>query len=254
VRRPEQVGVEVVPEGLLMAMLRPPVGRDAEFNDWYDTEHAPARNDVPGFLTARRWRVVPGWDGGDTVDPAKAAVEEAEPLRYMATFDLDELEVLDGADYLGLREKASQRERELNAAFTENDRRVYRPAPLPAVANGDDLNICGPYMLATWWETDGDARPEPAKPDFLEHVNLAMGVEGLRRIRLFERVDAPGPGRYAALYDLDSLAVFRHDGGAPPWLASATDHQPSATKRLYALWCRFDQPLPQPEAGSPGRG
>lgn len=242
-RRPEQVSVTVVPRGLMMAMLRPPAGQDREFNDWYDTEHAPARNDVPGFLTARRWRVVPGWDGGDVVDPAKAAAEEAEPLRYMATFDLDELEVLDGPDYLGLREKASQRERELNEAFTENDRRVYRPSPLPAAAKGEDLDICGPYLLATWWEPDGDPRPEAEKHYFVEHVDLAMSVDGVRRVRLFERVDAAGPGHYTALYDVESLSVFRSDAGALPWLASATDHQRSATKRLYKLWRRFDPPL-----------
>ena len=26
-----------------------------EFNDWYDTEHLPERERMPGFLTARRW-------------------------------------------------------------------------------------------------------------------------------------------------------------------------------------------------------
>ena len=26
-----------------------------EFNDWYDTEHIPERQRVPGFLTLQRW-------------------------------------------------------------------------------------------------------------------------------------------------------------------------------------------------------
>jgi len=26
-----------------------------EFNDWYDSEHLPERQRVPGFLTLQRW-------------------------------------------------------------------------------------------------------------------------------------------------------------------------------------------------------
>src|SRR2546430_8425003 len=41
--------------GLLLAMMEPPSAMEDEFNDWYDTEHLPERNAIPGFLAGYRW-------------------------------------------------------------------------------------------------------------------------------------------------------------------------------------------------------
>jgi len=41
--------------GLLVAGFDySPVAAD-EFNDWYDTEHVPERERVPGFMRIERW-------------------------------------------------------------------------------------------------------------------------------------------------------------------------------------------------------
>src|ERR1700719_366318 len=52
-----------------------------EFNDWYDTEHIPERQRVPGFLTLQRCIVV------------------ENPRQSVATYDLDSLAVLQGSGY-----------------------------------------------------------------------------------------------------------------------------------------------------------
>ena len=39
---------------LIAAMNMAQVAPD-EFNDWYDTEHLPERQRVPGFLVCERW-------------------------------------------------------------------------------------------------------------------------------------------------------------------------------------------------------
>ena len=52
-----------------------------EFNDWYDLEHIPERQRVPGFLTLQRWI---------SADNAKQSV---------ATYDLDSLAVLQSPAY-----------------------------------------------------------------------------------------------------------------------------------------------------------
>jgi hypothetical protein len=44
-----------------------------EFNDWYDTEHIPERQRVPGFLSLQRWI-------------------GAEPRQSVPTYDLDSVE------------------------------------------------------------------------------------------------------------------------------------------------------------------
>jgi hypothetical protein len=52
-----------------------------EFNDWYDMEHVPERQRVPGFLTLQRW------------------IGTESPRQSVATYDLDNLAVLQSPGY-----------------------------------------------------------------------------------------------------------------------------------------------------------
>jgi len=52
-----------------------------EFNDWYDTEHIPERQRVPGFLSLQRW------------------IGAENPRHSVATYDLDSLAVLQSPGY-----------------------------------------------------------------------------------------------------------------------------------------------------------
>ena len=47
--------------GLLLVAMEPPASLEEEFNDWYDTEHAPQRRALPGFDSASRWVCLAGW-------------------------------------------------------------------------------------------------------------------------------------------------------------------------------------------------
>ena len=67
--------------GLLFATMEPPANIEEEFQDWYDTEHFPERQSCPGFLTANRFVCVDGWP------------------RYLAMYDLEDVEVLRGEGY-----------------------------------------------------------------------------------------------------------------------------------------------------------
>ena len=42
-------------KGTLIAAMGIGRAADDEFNDWYDTEHIPERQRVPGFLVCQRW-------------------------------------------------------------------------------------------------------------------------------------------------------------------------------------------------------
>jgi hypothetical protein len=68
---------------LIAAMNMAQVAPD-EFNDWYDTEHLPERQRVPGFLVCERWIGAP--DGKVSV----------------ATYDLERLGVLKSPGYLAI--------------------------------------------------------------------------------------------------------------------------------------------------------
>ena len=47
--------------GLLMAFMEPPAAMEDEFNDWYDQEHLPERNALPGFIAGQRWQCLHGY-------------------------------------------------------------------------------------------------------------------------------------------------------------------------------------------------
>ncbi len=66
---------------ILLVLMQPPPAFEEEFNCWYDTEHIPERLAVPGFTAARRYACLLGWP------------------RYMALYDLANVEVLDSAAY-----------------------------------------------------------------------------------------------------------------------------------------------------------
>ena len=70
-----------MPIGLLFATMEPPANIEEEFQDWYDTEHFPERQSCPGFLTANRFVCIDGWP------------------RYLAMYDLTDVEVLRGDGY-----------------------------------------------------------------------------------------------------------------------------------------------------------
>ena len=72
---------EGTPVGLLLATMEPPANIEEEFQDWYDSEHFPERQTCPGFLTANRFVCVDGWP------------------RYLAMYDLEDVEVLRGEGY-----------------------------------------------------------------------------------------------------------------------------------------------------------
>jgi hypothetical protein len=63
-------------KGVLIAALDFSNAAEDEFNDWYDLEHLPERQRVPGFLVCQRW----------------IGVENAK--HSVATYDLDSLAVL----------------------------------------------------------------------------------------------------------------------------------------------------------------
>ncbi len=71
-------------KGTLIAAMHMAKIAEDEFHDWYDTEHVPERERVPGFLTCQRW--IGAQDGKVSV----------------ATYDLDSVAVLKTPAYLAI--------------------------------------------------------------------------------------------------------------------------------------------------------
>ncbi len=71
-------------KGTLIAVMHMAQVAEDEFHDWYDTEHLPERQRVPGFLACQRW--IGAEDGKVSV----------------ATYDLDSVAVLKSPAYLAI--------------------------------------------------------------------------------------------------------------------------------------------------------
>jgi len=71
-------------KGTLIAAMNMAHAAEDEFHDWYDTEHLPERERVPGFLLSRRW------------------IGASDPRISVATYDLDSVAVLRSPGYLAI--------------------------------------------------------------------------------------------------------------------------------------------------------
>ncbi len=172
-------------KGMLIAALNMAHAAEDEFHDWYDTEHLPERQRVPGFLVCQRWI---------GVDDRKVSV---------ATYDLDSVAVLASPAYRAIggenlspwsKRVTGQVERLMRF---EGDQILPGDQLPPEHAGGLLLNAMNiaPELEAEfneWYDT--------------EHIPALRAVPGVlcaRRLR-----GTSGNRRYVALYHLVAPAVL----------------------------------------------
>lgn len=187
--------------GLLLTMTEPPAPMEEEFNAWYDSEHLPERLAIPGFVSARRW-----------VNPQAAASSG----KYLATYELDNPQVLQTADYLAhIGEHLTPwSKRCLSRCVLFRRWACAQIAPVDARPRPDANALflaCGdvPAEHAAefnrWYDT--------------EHLPLLAGAPGVLVARRF--LAAEGNPRYIALYELAEAGVARSAAWkaalATPW-------------------------------------
>jgi hypothetical protein len=154
-----------------------------EFNDWYDLEHIPERQRVPGFLTLQRWI---------GADNARQSV---------ATYDLDSLAVLQSPAYRAIGgENLSIWSKRITAKCQrllrfEGEQILPGDAVAPQGAGG--LLLVG-MTPAPQYETEFNAWYDT------EHVPALARVPGVLSARRFRAAGSP---KYVALYHLTSPDV-----------------------------------------------
>ena len=131
-------------DGLLFVYSEPGAVPAAEFNDWYDNEHGPARLTVPGISAGYRFQALDG-----------------QAPHWLAYYEMKS-GVLDSPEYKALWAASSAREKSIMSSLAALDRRVYElisdsgPAasPKPAVvAPAVVLAVsqsCRPPWRTTW--------------------------------------------------------------------------------------------------------
>jgi hypothetical protein len=170
-------------KGTLIAAMG--IGRAAEdeFHDWYDSEHLPERERVPGFLLCRRWL------GAD------------DPRVAVATYDLESAKVLQSPGYLAIGgDNLSPWSKRVTARVDrlmrfEGDQILPGDQLPPADAGGLLLNAMN---IAPEREAEFNEWYDK------EHIPALAAVPGVLCARRFR---GTGNRTYVALYHLDDPRV-----------------------------------------------
>ena len=204
-------------KGVLVAAVDFSNVAEDEFNDWYDTEHIPERQRVPGFLTCQRW------------------IGAENPKQSVATYDLESVSVLQGPGYRAIGgENLSPWSKRVTARVQrlvrfEGDQIL--PGDKTAPDNAGGLLLVG-MTPALGVETAFNAWYDN------EHVPALARVSGVLSARRFRNA-AGGGAKYVALYHLTSPAVvdsaeWKQASGSTPM----PDHiRPQISDRLRFV-CR----------------
>ena len=192
-------------KGILIAAMNIGNAAEDEFHDWYDTEHLPERQRVPGFLLCQRW------------------IGAADPKISVATYDLDNIGILQSPGYQAIgganlspwsKRVTSRVERLMRF---EGEQVLPGDKLPPADAQGFLLNAMNvvPEHEAEFNEWYNN-----------EHIPALAAVPGVLCARRFRATSANR--RYVALYHLVSPEVQAtaawKDAANTPWTQKLRPH------------------------------
>ena len=206
--------------GLFYVYTDPGSVGEAEFHDWYDHEHGPARLTVPGFGPAYRYR----------------ALDELKPP-WLALYELDRPDVIDSPEYKALGANASDRDRAVGAGLATLDRRVYEQISEDGPAAGHPA----PVILAVAMSVPEGGEDDLAAWYTEEHIPMLLRVPGWRRIRRFRltrALDGPGPD-FLSVHELAGPEVLEEPGYraaiSTPWRDRVVASALRRERRVFGL-------------------
>ena len=171
-------------KGTLIAAMK--IGRAAEdeFHDWYDTEHLPERQRVPGFLVCERW------------------IGVDDPTISVATYDLDSVAVLQSPAYRAIGGENLSPWSKRVTAQVERLMRFEGDQTLP----GDELppDRAG-GLLVNAMNVVPEVEAEFNQWYDKEHIPVLRAVPGVLSARRFRGTS--GNRTYVALYHLATPEV-----------------------------------------------
>jgi len=195
-----------VREGLLFVMMGIPPEHEEEFNRWYNEEHLPERRECEGFINARRYTVVQGTP------------------KYLATYDLTSVGVLESPPYRALTAEVSPWTRRIGSLLDAHTRNVYEeqtPQSVTETFAAAEKVADATALLAVLADVEPEHEKELIEWYDEEHLSERMACPGFLRARRF--VAVTGEPRFLALYDLADPSALE----APEYRG----HQDAPTKR-----------------------
>lgn len=192
-------------KGLLLVAFDFSTAHEDEFHDWYDLEHVPERQRVPGFGLCERW------------------INVANPKQAVASYDLQSLSVLKTEPYLAIAYENlsvwSKRVGPMCRRLIRFDGEQTLPgeADSPAGAGGllvNAMNVAPEHdaEFNEWYDH--------------EHIPALAAVPGVLSARRFR--DPKGTHRYLALYHVATPEVTTGDAwksaASTPWTERLRPH------------------------------
>lgn len=192
-------------KGILLVAFDFTAAHEDEFHDWYDLEHVPERQRVPGFGLCERW------------------IGVNNPKFAVASYDLDSLAVLKTDAYKAIAfENLSPWSKRVSAICTrllrfDGDQTLPGDAASPAGAGGllvNAMNVVPEHEAEfnDWYDN--------------EHIPALAAVPGVLSARRFR--DPAGTHRHLALYHLTTPEVTLGDAwktaAGTPWTAKLRPH------------------------------
>jgi hypothetical protein len=199
-------------KAVLFSEMTPAPEWEADFNDWYDTEHIPARMRAPGFASAHRYRNVDG--------PA-----------YLAVYEMQSVQTLSTPEYKVIKGSPSERSRRMLGDVSGFTR--YIGEEIGSVVNPgfQGCAIDAPILYAVFFEV-----PEERADEFNawyeeDHVPTLLECAEWIAVRRFRIIDGePGNFTHLALHylaDTNALSssarekarasAWREKLAAEPW-------------------------------------
>ena len=201
-------------KGLLFASFDFSGAHEDEFHDWYDLEHIPERQRVPGFITCERW------------------IGEENPKLAVATYDLETVSVLRSPAYLAIGgDNLSVWSKRVTAMCQrimryEGEQVLPGDAVAPAGAGG---------LLVASMNVDPAAEHEFNEWYNTEHLPQLAAVPGVLCARRYRGI---GERSYLALYHLVDPDVSRSEAwrtaANTPWSERVRPH----FRDLLVLRCK----------------
>ena len=177
-------------KGLLFASFDFSTAHADEFHDWYDLEHIPERQRVPGFINAERW------------------ISDENPKIAVATYDLDTLGVLKSAPYLAI---GGDNLSVWSKRVTAMCKRIMRYEGEQLVPGEVAAPTGAGALLVASMNVDPAAEHEFNEWYDTEHLPQLAAVPGVLCARRYRSPAADAERKYLALYHLTGPEVSRSD-------------------------------------------
>jgi hypothetical protein len=186
---------------------------ETEWNNWYNTKHIPARLQVSGFLTARRFVPIER-------KLRNVSVTEDEP-KYFTLYDLSSVDVITSEAYLKLQDREASLPPESFEAITPKLPKFSRGLYEQIYPEQGEYRMPGTEIMFALGFDVPSAKEEEFNAWYnTEHIPAMNRVPGFVTARRFVAAEAQfrsrtsarlsGPN-YVTLYDLENEKVLESD-------------------------------------------